>query len=208
MCALNTRGYPNALKPPFVLIGDTLSAGTFWSGNLLSAWAEKWVDYWTKGKAVVFTTSAEEDAGILQALTFLEQAGKADLKLVWCCAPLATTTVAPQGQTAAAFLRGEATTSGLSGFIESLNAAYRVGSPVVNEITEHWSRYEDQVSLDPYKYFLHLQLEIAITAITLRPDASEDLAKAGNARVRRGMIQSSPGVIYCIGRTAPAGGLV
>ena len=134
--------YPNALKPPFVLIGDTLSAGTFWSGNLLNAWAEKWVDYWTKGKAV-FTTSAEEDAGILQALTFLAQAGKADLKRVLVLRTASDYTVAPQGQTAAAFLRGEATTSGLSGFIESLNAAYLVGSPVVNEITEHWSRYED-----------------------------------------------------------------
>ena len=144
--------YPNALKPPFVLIGDTLSAGTFWSGNLLNAWAEKWVDYWTKGKAA-FTTSAEEDAGILQALTFLAQAGKADLKRVLCCAPLATTRrwlrkarppqpSSEERQQRAGFLVSSP---------ESLNAAYLVGSPVVNEITEHWSRYEDQGALDAYK---------------------------------------------------------
>ena len=144
VCVLNTASYPNGLKPPFVLIGDTLSAGTFWSGNLLSAWAEKWVDYWTKGKAA-FTTSAEEDAGILQALTFLANAGKADLKRVLVMRTASDYTMAPQGRTAAAFLREEATTSRLSGFIESpLGAAYLVGGPVVNGITEHWSRYEDQ----------------------------------------------------------------
>jgi len=33
----------------------------------------------------------------------------------------------------------------LSAFIPSLEAAYKVGSPVVNELANHWSRYRDHM---------------------------------------------------------------
>jgi len=69
---------PNAQRPPFVLKGDTLTADRFWIGARMTDWAEKWVPYWTKGKGR-FTTSAEEDAAYLQALTFLAHASRVDL---------------------------------------------------------------------------------------------------------------------------------
>jgi purine nucleoside permease len=59
--------YPNALRPPFVLKGDSLAADTFWIGDLLNSWAENWVDYWTVGQGS-FAMAAFEDAGIGQAL--------------------------------------------------------------------------------------------------------------------------------------------
>lgn len=136
-------GYPNALKPPFVLIGDTLSAGTFWLGGRFNSWAEGWVNYWTKG-AGNFVTSAEEDAGIMQALAFLSQVGKADLKRVLVLRTASDYVMPPPGETAATFLKREASPGGLSGFTEALNAAYIVASPVVEEISRNWRRYEKQ----------------------------------------------------------------
>lgn len=136
--------FPKALKPPFVLIGDDLSAGTFWTGALLTEWAENWVKYWTHDKGT-FVMTAEEDAGVLQALTFLSQAKKVDLSRVLVLRTASDYSVPPPGETAAAFLQGEATATGLSGFVESLNAAYLVGSKVVDEISDNWSDYKDHV---------------------------------------------------------------
>jgi purine nucleoside permease len=137
-------GFPQAQQPPVVLEGDTLSAGTFWTGALLNQWAENWVAYWTQGKAR-FVTTAEEDAGIMQALTFLTQAGRADIRRALVLRTASDYSQPPPGESAAAFLKGEATASGLSGFIESLDAAYMVASPVVNEISGNWSKYENNV---------------------------------------------------------------
>src|SRR5712664_3307947 len=68
---------PNARRPPFVLKGDTLSSMTFWHGKLLNEWANDWVNYHTGGKGN-YVTTAMEDTGTLQALTFLGQAGRVD----------------------------------------------------------------------------------------------------------------------------------
>jgi len=43
------RGFPNAQRPPFVVEGDTLSASTFWHGELMDQWANEWVKYYTRG---------------------------------------------------------------------------------------------------------------------------------------------------------------
>ena len=50
--------------------GDTLSAGTFWHGKLMSDWANEWVAYHTQGKGK-YVTCGMEDTGTLQSLTFL-----------------------------------------------------------------------------------------------------------------------------------------
>jgi purine nucleoside permease len=35
-------GFPNAMKPPFVTRGDTLSSSTFWHGTKMNEWANAW----------------------------------------------------------------------------------------------------------------------------------------------------------------------
>ncbi len=75
------KGLPNAQKPPFITEGDTLSASTFWHGDLMDAWANQWVKYYTKGLGN-YMISAMEDSGTLQALTFLKAAGRIDLDRV------------------------------------------------------------------------------------------------------------------------------
>ena len=74
-------GFPNAMKPPFVTRGDTMSGSTFWHGTRLNEWANTWTRYFTAGRGN-FMVSAMEDSGTMQALTFLSQAGRADLQRV------------------------------------------------------------------------------------------------------------------------------
>ena len=135
-------GFPNAQKPPFVLKGDTLSGMTFWHGKLLNEWAERWVSYWTEGKGN-FVTSAMEDTGTYQALTYLHPTGKVNKDRVMVLRTASNyTTQPPGGMTAAEHLLRE--NEGYAGLNASVEAAYRVGSVVVDELVQHWARYRDR----------------------------------------------------------------
>ena len=136
--------FPKAQQPPAIVEGDVVAAGTFWIGQLLNTWAENWDAYWTSGKGT-FTMSAEEDAGYLQALTFLSQAHAVDLKRVMVLRSGSDFTVPPPGQSAADFLAGEVNFTGLSGFTESLTSTYEVGSSVVNELSNNWQFYRNNI---------------------------------------------------------------
>ncbi|MGA2744489.1 MAG: purine nucleoside permease [Candidatus Sulfotelmatobacter sp.] len=130
----------NAQRPPFVLMGDTLTADRFWIGAKMNEWAEKWVPYWTKGEGR-FTTSAEEDAAYLQALTFLAHAGRADLARALDLRTGSDFTMPPKGVSAADLLKSEAT-GNYAAYNEAIENAYVVGSSVVRELAQHWPIYE------------------------------------------------------------------
>lgn len=136
-------GQANAQRPPFVLMGDTLTADRFWIGSQMTAWAERWVAYWTAGKGK-FATSAEEDSAYLQALTQLSAAGRADRARVLDLRTASDFTAPPPGTTAAQLLKSEAT-GNYAAYDEAIENAYRVASPIVRELAEHWSRYRDRV---------------------------------------------------------------
>jgi purine nucleoside permease len=133
-------GYPNAQKPPFVLKGDNLAAMTFWHGKILNEWADKWVNYWTDGKGN-FVTSAMEDTGTYQALTYLHPTGKVNKNRVMVLRTASNYTMPPPGMTAAEHLLKE--NDGYAGLEASVEAAYRVGSVVVDEIAGKWTTYKD-----------------------------------------------------------------
>jgi hypothetical protein len=95
-------------------------------GRLLDVWRRR------------FTMSDEEDAAFMQALSFLSQTGKVDLRRVMVLRSASNFTAPPPGQTAAAQLATQANTSDLSGFTESLNSTYTVGSAVVEELSRNW----------------------------------------------------------------------
>jgi purine nucleoside permease len=139
-------GYPTymmAIRPPFVLEGDDLAADTFWVGDLLNAWAEKWISYWTV-KQGSFAMSEFEDAGVGQALQFLSNAGRADQNRLLVLRSGSDYTLEPDRQTPAEFLASEVSHS-LAGFRESLNDLYQVGSVVVTELSRDWGTYGDQI---------------------------------------------------------------
>lgn len=137
------KGYPKAQKPPSVIKGDQLAAMTFWHGEMMNNWANDWVDYWTEGEGN-FVTSAMEETGTMQSLTFLANAGKVDIERVLVLRTASNFSMQPPGVTAAENLSGEKK-GGYSAFIPSLNAAYDVGSTVIREIVGNWDRYQSEL---------------------------------------------------------------
>jgi purine nucleoside permease len=100
--------------------------------------------YWTHG-AGSFVTSAEEDTGYMQALTFLSRTHRVDLYRVMDLRTASDFTTPPKGKTAAEFLAGEADGTNYGAYLESLDAAYLVGSRVVTELVGHWDKYADHI---------------------------------------------------------------
>jgi purine nucleoside permease len=130
-------------RPPFVLEGDGLMSARTWYGARLNQWAEDWVGYWTGGRGV-FAMSAEEDTGILQALTLLAPSGRVDFKRVLVLRAASDYTVGPADMSAAAFLAKE-THEGFPANREALENLYRVASPVARALADDWTRTRDIV---------------------------------------------------------------
>ena len=133
-------GYPNALKPPFVTRGDDLSGSTFWHGARMDEWANEWTKYYTGGQGN-FMTVAMEDTGTMQSLTFLDRAGRVNVKRVLVLRTVSNFDREPAGETPAETLAGMAG-GHYPAFLPSVEAAERVGDKVVRDIVEHWSERE------------------------------------------------------------------
>lgn len=130
----------NAKKPPFVLKGDSISSMTFWHGKLLSQWANDWVAYFTDGKGN-YVTTAMEDTGTLQSLYFLHNAGRVNKDRVMVLRTASNFDQQRDGITAAESL-AETKIGTYTAYLPSLEAAYRVGSVVVHELINNWSKYK------------------------------------------------------------------
>lgn len=136
-------GFPNAQRSPFVMIGDNLAGSTFWHGNRMNAWANRWVRYWTEGKGN-YVTTAMEDSGTLQALTWLARDGRVDRNRILVLRTASNFDMPPPGMSAADSL-AEENGGTYSAFIPSLETAYRVGSRVVHEIVSGWDKYRETI---------------------------------------------------------------
>ncbi len=134
-------GFPNAQKPPFVTRGDTMSGSTFWHGTRMDAWANAWVKYYTGGNYMI---SAMEDTGTMQALTFLSNAGRVDLRRVLVLRTVSNYDREAPGSTAAESLKGLVTGS-YSAYLPALEAAQIVGGKVVRYVVEHWGECEGRI---------------------------------------------------------------
>jgi len=130
-------------RPPFVTLGDEVSASTFWHGRLMDAWAQRWVPYFTSGHGV-FATTAMEDSGILQSLQFLSNAGRADWRRVMVLRTVSNYDEQPRGMDAAESLAMQRVGK-YAAYRPSLETAYKVGHVVVNELLTHWNQYEKTV---------------------------------------------------------------
>ena len=137
------EGFANALKPPFVTRGDTLSASTFWHGSKMNEWANSWTQYYTGGKGN-YMVAAMEDTGTLQALTFLSHAGRVDLQRVLVLRTISNYDREAPGTSAAESLR-TAVFGNYSAYLPALEAAERVGDKVVRDIVEHWTERESTI---------------------------------------------------------------
>jgi purine nucleoside permease len=126
------QNHPNARKPPFVLKGDSVSGGRFWHGEKMNAWANQFMREMTDGKAN-FVTTAMEDSGTLQAIEYLAKAGRVDRKRVLVLRTGSNYSMQPSNLTAVESWK-ENSTGHYSGYKESLESAYQVGSAVVHAL--------------------------------------------------------------------------
>ncbi len=134
--------HPNARQPPFVTRGGHIAAMTFWHGALMNDWANAYVRYWSGGETD-FVTSAMEDTGTYQAITYLHEAGRVDKDRFLVLRTGSNHTMPPPGLSAAENLLRE--NEGYSGMRASLEALYIVGGAVIDELLSDWPRYAAEV---------------------------------------------------------------
>ena len=132
-----------AVQPPRVLKGDTLSGSTFWHGRRMSEWANGWVKYHTGG-AGNYVTTAMEDTGTLQSLTFLHAMGRVDKRRVLILRTASNFDQQRDGITAAESL-AETKIGSYVAYLPAVDAAHRVASVVVRELVRGWSTYRDRL---------------------------------------------------------------
>jgi purine nucleoside permease len=139
--------YPNARRPPFVLEGDDIAAMRFWHGRLMNDWANRWVRLMTQNKGNMVVT-AMEDSGVMLGLTYLGSTGKVDPNRVLILRTGSNFTLPPPGRSAADNLAKESEDS-YTALLPSLEAAYKVGSPVIAALLKDWNVYRDQTPVAP-----------------------------------------------------------
>jgi purine nucleoside permease len=138
------KGYPNAQRPPFVLLGETLGSVRYWHGPRRTQWARDWVKLWTHGEGTFVMTNMESQtaARIMDSFTKL---GFVDLKRVLVLRTASNPSGPPPGVDVLDSIGDEA-----PGQIAAYEANYRVGAPVIHELLEHWSRYRNAVPQAPF----------------------------------------------------------
>lgn len=130
------KGMPAALAPPRVVLGDSFASCRYWHGAVMQRWADDWTKLYTDGTGICAMTNME-DHGLAAALTRLAAMGRVDFQRVLILRTGSNFSMPPPGQSAAESMVAE-----YAGMVPALEAAYRVGSPVVRAIVKDWSRYE------------------------------------------------------------------
>ena len=132
------KGYPNAQRPPFVLMGETLGSVRYWHGERRTQWARDWVKLWTHGKGRFVMTNMESQSAARTMQTF-SHLKMVDANRVMVLRTASNPSGPPPGQDPLASIGDEA-----PGQLAAYESNYRVGSPVVHEILKNWDRYSSQ----------------------------------------------------------------
>lgn len=132
--------YPNAVRPPFVTIGDTLSSSTYMHGLHLTTWANDWVKL-QAGPEANLMMGAMEDSGTLTALRRLAREQRVDLARVMVLRTASNYLMAPPGKDTAWSTTAEYPEGGLP----AGEAAFQVGNRVVQALLTDWDRYRGSI---------------------------------------------------------------
>lgn len=125
-------GMPNAQKPPFVLIGDTLASNRYWHGEAMTQWARDWMRLETGGKGV-FAMTEMEDSGFMAAIARLQRMQRVDADRVMVLRTASNFSEGRPGETAM-----ESIAAPYLGGRLALESAYLCGSTVLHAILTHW----------------------------------------------------------------------
>ena len=137
-------GQPQAQRPPFVTVGDTLSSSTYWHGALLNEWANDWLKLYS-GADANFMTSNMEDSGTLTALHRLARQGLIDDDRILVLRTASNYTMPPPGRTPVWSKNHPYPDEGRP----ALESAYRVGNTVVQALLEGWETYSARLPGTP-----------------------------------------------------------
>ncbi|MEM1223473.1 MAG: purine nucleoside permease [Verrucomicrobiota bacterium] len=129
-------GYPNATKPPFVLIGGSLSSSTYWHGHALNKWANDWMALHTEG-ASNFVMTNMEDSGTATALHRAAKNGKVDFDRLLVLRTASNFSTPPLDKDVAWSLNATYPARGLP----ALEAAYSLTKVVADELISNWDQY-------------------------------------------------------------------
>jgi purine nucleoside permease len=138
--AADRAGYPEepaAQKPPHVFVGASLGTVRFWHGELRTRWARDWIRVQTDG-AGVFAMTDGEDQAVLDTLDLFARDGRVDKRRV-----LVLRTASNYSRPAAGKPNRIVFADG--GLEAGVEAAYRVGAPVVKALVAGWDRYADTI---------------------------------------------------------------
>jgi len=138
--AADRAGYPEeaaAQKPPHVFIGASLGTVRFWHGELRTRWARDWVRIQTDGQGVLAMTDGEDQA-VLDTLALHAKDGRVDPRRV-----LILRTASNYSRPAAG--KPNRITFADGGLEAGVEAAYRVGAPVVQALVAGWTTYADTI---------------------------------------------------------------
>jgi purine nucleoside permease len=133
------KGYPLAQLPPRVMMGDVMGSARYWHGPLRTQWARDWDKLWTGGKGT-FSITAMEPADYVGTLTRMSAQGFVDINRVMQLRCASNYCMPPPDL-------GTEKTIGVEnhGTLAAIEAEYRAGSAVVDEILKNWQRYEDHI---------------------------------------------------------------
>ena len=129
-------GFPNAQKPPFVLVGDVhrlLPVLARRAHDPVGQRLDEALD--EKGQGQLRYDSDGGPQGYAAALTELAGLGKVDFQRVLVLRTASNYCMPPPNETAVSSLE-----AGFVGYIPSVESAYRVGSVVVHDILANWDR--------------------------------------------------------------------
>ena len=132
--------FPVAQRPPFVTVGDTLSASTYWHGAKLNQWANDWLKLYG-GEKAEFMTSNMEDSGTLTGLARLARAGRVDMDRVLVLRTASNFTMPPADKSAS-WSHEQPYPDGGQPAIE---AAFNVGNVVVQALLDGWGEYQHEI---------------------------------------------------------------
>ena len=134
--------FSEAQKKPYVLEGDSLGTDHFWHGRILTDWARDWVRLYTRGNGALAMADCE-DQGMVLAMTELDRLGKVSFQRLMILRTASNYVLPPKGVAANVSLFENLADS--PGYIPALDANYKVGSVVAQEIVKNWGKYEETV---------------------------------------------------------------
>ncbi len=132
-------GFPNAQRPPFVLMGDTFASDEYWHGPTSTRYANDWVRLWTAGKGN-FVMTEMEDSGYMEAVGRLAAMHRVDPDRVMVLRTGSNFCEPRPGHTSV-----ESVTAPYIGTRVAVESAWLTGGTVLHWLLAHWDTASEHI---------------------------------------------------------------